>query len=155
MLTPAQRTVLRTELLSDPLGVGYAVMNHDAAADALNAPTRTVHRRIGKQQLLRWAAATGAIRKLRLESATGTNVKQAASEAALTMLGSDVDFLVFDSEVMAMMTLLVTGGVITKDDANKLLERAAENVSRCDELLGAGVVCDNQDVYVARVEMNS
>ena len=155
MLTQSQRTALRTELLTDPLGVGYAGLGPDEAAASLNAPSRVVHRRIGKQQLLRWAAATGAIKKLRTEVATGTNGKQSASEAALTMLGSDLEWLVLDTEIMALMTLLVSGSVLTQDDADKLLARAAETVSRCNELLGDGAVYDNQDVYVCRNEIGS
>lgn len=153
MLTTEQRTVLRAELLNDPLGVGYEAMGHDEAADALNALTRTVHRRISVPALLRWAATTGVLKKLRTGATTGTTNEQAVSEAALSLISSNLEWLGLDAEIQALLALLVSSKILTQADVDALLARAAEVVSRCDELLGTGAVCDNQDVYICRVEM--
>lgn len=153
MLTTEQRTVLRVELLNDPLGVGYAVMGHDEAAASLNAATRTVHRQISMPALLRWAVTTGAIRKLRAGMTSGNESSQAVSEVALSLLSSNLESLSLDAELRMLLASLVAAQIFTQADVDALFTRAAEVVSRCDELLGTGAVCDNQDVYICRVEM--
>lgn len=153
MLTTAQRLLLKAELTQDPLGRGYASMGHDEAAESLNVANRIVVRKISKNQILRWSAETGGIAKLRNAVATFSNGRQAASDAALAMLQTEIGDLHLDAEVMALLNSLVAGNVLTDSDRSKLLTRAVETVSRCDELCGAGSVCDNQDIYVARVEL--
>jgi len=155
MLTAAQRSILRTELLTDPLAIGYAGMSHDEAVESLNTKNRTVVRSINKAGLLRWNAMTGAVAKLQTASQTAENVQvRAIASSALLLVGSNVDTLVLDSELMTLVSALVTAGVFTQNDINSLTLRASELVSRCDELCGPGALADNQDVYICRVEMS-
>lgn len=154
MLSRSERLVLRSELLNDPLSRGYAQLGTDTCVESLNTKNREVVLRISREQLLRWSAATAALKKLRLEVANGTNGKQAASEVALLMLSSGIEFLNLDAEIKGLVDLLVTGNVLSQSDRALLYERAKETVSRCEELLGLGVVCDNQDVYVALNELS-
>lgn len=154
MLETADRILLRQELLNDPLQIGYAGLSVDDKAEALNRKNRTVQIRISREQLLRWSAATSALKKLRLEVANGTNGKQAAAEAALMMLSSGIEYLNLDAEIRSLIDLLVAGNVLTASDRTALYQRASETVSRCEELFGLDKTCDNQDVYISLNELS-
>lgn len=118
-------------------------------AAALNTPTITVHRRITKQAILRWAASTGGLKKLRVAAADLTNGLQAASEAALAMLSSDLPSMSIDAEVLTMLDTLVTGNVLTSSDKTAFLTRAAELIGAAESSLGSPISVDDVSAALA------
>lgn len=128
---------LRAMIVASPVLREHGSNGNDASiVAALNAPSVTVHRRITRQSILRWAAATGGLKKLRTASADLTNGLQAASEAALAMLSSDLPSMSIDSEVLVIFDALVSGGVLSPDDKSAFLTRAAETISQSENDLG-------------------
>jgi hypothetical protein len=113
--------------------------NDSGIAAALNSPTVTVHRRITKQAILRWAAATGGLKKLRVAAADLQNGLQAASEAALSMLSSDLPSMTIDAEVLTMLDTLVTGSVLSSNDKTAFMTRAEEVISQAENELGQNI----------------
>lgn len=154
MLTHAQRVTIRDELLTDPLERGYAGLSHDEAAERLNVADRSVVRKISKRALLRWGVVNDRMTKIRVTADTAENGKRSIAYVALKSLDIPGDFVVIDEEFLALFDALIAGQVLESSDKTALVTAATETVSRVDELLGSGFACDNQDVYVARVEMS-
>lgn len=129
-------------------GMGDAGDDAGIAA-ALNSPTVTVYRRITKQAILRWAASTGGLKKLRVAAADLQNGLQAASEAALAMLSSDLPAMTIDAEVLTMLDTLVTGNVLTSSDRAAFMTRAAELIGAAESSLGSAISADDVSAALA------
>jgi hypothetical protein len=128
---------LRALIVADATAKALAEAGNDTAVVArLNSPSTTVHRRVSREQILRWAASDGALKKLKAAAANETNGKQAMAEAALAMLGAGVAELVLDAEILGMLQALVDGGTLSASDRDGLLSRAAEVVGIAEASLG-------------------
>lgn len=115
---------------SNPEWTAFASIGNDTAISvALNEPSITVHRRITKEQLLRWSASTGAIVKLEDAKVSASGIVKALATAGLAILSSDVPIVTLDDEFKLYLDQLVTASVLTQSDVDKLLERAAETIS--------------------------
>jgi len=138
---------LRTELLSDPLGVGYSGMSDQECANSLNAQTRSKTVAISSAELLAWsgAGATETIKSRyeRIEDAAADHVSLAvkgACKAAIKLIERDstmLDLSLADRE--AMVDALVAGSVLTADEKAELVALGTESISRAQEL-GIGKV---------------
>lgn len=144
--------ILRTELTTDPTGLGYA--EHIAAgsdnriAELLNAPRGIHYVTVGMGDILIWAAQTGALRKLAAAKAHTDATVATVAETALALLTApleDVDL--GRAEVRQMFDMLVAGGVFTAAERDQLFAMAQRPSSRAQDL-GLGVVSD-VDVAIA------
>lgn len=153
MLNNSQRATLRQELLSDPLGIGYAELSHDEVASALNLRVRSVVRKISKRSLLRWGISNDRMSKVRATAENGQDFLKSIVYAALKSLDIAGETISVDTEFLALLQALIDGNILDASDKDALVLAATETVSRVDELCGEGAVADNQDVYVCRVEM--
>lgn len=117
--------VLRAELLTDPLGRGYAGMTDAQAADSLSAVNRTISR----AQIQAWEIVTATVfTELSALSATNRAIYQLLIEAA--------PLPYTDANVRAIAAGIFGAGTVTR--AN-LLAMQNQTVSRAAEL-GLGTV---------------
>ena len=121
--------------------------NDQSVTDWLNMPAITVYRRITSNQLLRWAAVNGIMQKIQNEATNGTNGKKSIAQAALYMLQGTLADLKLDAEVLGMLDHLVNGGVLSANDKEDMLTRAAEQISRAELIIGRRAT--NEDVGIA------
>lgn len=152
-MTPEQDAAIYAAIHDNETAMAYASAgNDDAVAAWLNAPSVTVHRRVTAAQLLRWSAVRAIMQKLQSEAANGTNGKKSIAQAALTMLQSGFAVLELDAEILGMIDHLVTGSVLTAEDKDDLLTRAAEQISLAESLVGVRLTIEDvgRILYVDR-----
>jgi hypothetical protein len=116
--------VLKAELLTDPLALGYAAMTDQQCADALNAMTRVrVEPLVPLAALAIWAAKSGVRAKIDRAAGDGTSPVQSVCLALLDMLaglsGPPLDL--GNPDNLAMVNGLVAAGVMTAGDKAGLL----------------------------------
>jgi len=77
---------LREELANDPLQLGYAQADNQAAVELLNAKTRTHLVAISSQTLLAWCANDGRLTRIKAGIETGsTYAEKALCEASFLL----------------------------------------------------------------------
>jgi hypothetical protein len=145
--------VLKAELLTDPLALGYAAMTDQQCADSLNAPTRVrVEPLVPLAALAIWAAKSGVRAKIDRAAGDGTSPVQSVCLALLDMLaglsGPPLDL--GNPDNLAMVNGLVAAGVMTAGDKAGLLALQDVPTSRALELAGWGIPVQAPDVARAR-----
>lgn len=122
---------------ADPALAARAAVGDDAGiAEALNAPTATKTERISREQLLRWATATGALARLRTAAASSDPHLASLAAAGLALLDAGIPWLSLDAEIVGFLAALQTFGIISADDRQQLEQRATEPTSRAEQLAG-------------------
>ena len=145
-------TVLKDELLNDPLGRGYSSMSDLEVIQSLLEVNRSVLTSILSDDLLAWAGMNGRFVKITRveEDETKSDELRSVAWAARTMVerdGTDLDLNLPDRE--AMLDLLVSEGVIDSSDKDDLVSLASRQVSRAEEL-GLGFRFQQDDIQKAR-----
>ncbi len=122
--------MLKTEIQTDPLSIGYANMTDQQAADSLNSPVRNVIGQASRTDFIRWSARHDSISKLEQD----VGATKALSKAVLFMMQTDgvIDFT--DPEITAMVDMLVTAGIFTQPEKDDLVSLATKTISRAQEL---------------------
>ena len=145
-------TVLKTELLSDPIGRGYASMADLEVIQSLLEVNRSVLLPILSEDLLAWAGGNGRFIKITrvAEDETKSDEIRSVAWAARTMVernGTDLDLNLPDRS--GMVDLLVSEGVISTLDRDVLVSMATKQASRAEEL-GLGARFQQDDIQKAR-----
>src|SRR3990167_3001239 len=133
--------ILRDELLTDPLGRGYASKNDQQCADDLNTKYRQVVESLPPEKLILWSAEAGRIQKIETAmSNTGGNVNLRAAARAFYLTIQAFDAAdPRDNRWVALVDGLVAGAVLTAADKAALVAEATVPRSRAEEL-GLGTV---------------
>lgn len=144
--------VLRTELTTDPTGLGYAehieAGSDNRIAELLNAPRGIRYVAVGMGDVLIWSAQTGALRKLTAAKSHPSETVAVVAETALALLTAPLEQIDLGrAEVRQMFDVLVAGGVFTAIERDQLLAMAQRPSSRAQDL-GLGAVSD-VDVAIA------
>jgi hypothetical protein len=145
-------TILKTELINDPLALGYAGKSCEEIVTLLNTPISQHSKRKpnGKTPLykvLGYLGATGVLAILdRLSKDTSSSTPQAigAQSAALAAINifylSGIENLDLDDpQSQALYNALVSLGLVTQQTIDGLLALADYNISRAEYLLGQDV----------------
>lgn len=127
---------LRTEIETDPKGLGYAGKTPDQVLALLTAKTRTRLRVLGSAELVAWAAANGRLASIK-DASTNSAFPGAVRSIALaaTML-LERDGTTLDLNLQSRKDLvagLVQANVLTAADSEDLFASATENISRLEE----------------------
>ncbi len=125
---------LKQELVSDPLGRGYAGMTPSQVAASLNTPDRAIvvptmvnARRLMKE--LGPVDGAAILDKLQAASQTAPPVRW-----AMAFLTSESGIDVGDPATRAQLDRLVANGVLTQTEASRIKAIAGRTVSRAQEL---------------------
>jgi hypothetical protein len=135
---------LRDELNNDTLARGYAGMTDEQAAASINTKNRPSMLTLDAGALNAWAAGSGRYRKLEtaMEGTAPSGISDATrsmARAAWRMVDRDsTQFDPNDAEQEGLVDALVAAGVLSAADKTALWARAAELISRADELRRAG-----------------
>lgn len=149
-LTRTEQLRLKT-ILAEPEFA--ALTNPDSAAEALNAKGFTTYRPLEPQECLDWLAEDSHLAKLKVGS-TNENVAVAtACTAALMILSVPTARLDLSKPSIAAKVDLIRNAGILTDELDSLYSRAEISISRIEQEFGVGRSVDNQDVYVAREEL--
>jgi hypothetical protein len=128
--------ILRTELLTDPLAIGYAAKTDQQCYDSLIAKTRTRQRELSTTDLLEWSGTNLRFDKIKVASNGATqNATRNLSGIMMVLLSApDVDLDMKRSASLALVDGLVSNGVLAASDKTALVNSATEAISRYDEL---------------------
>lgn len=145
-------SVLRDELLNDPLGVGYNSMSNLEVIQSLLEVNRSVLKPIPSDDLLAWAGMNGRFVKITraAEDESNSDELRSVAWAARTMVerdGTDLDLNLSDRT--GMLSLLVSEGVILESDKQDLVNMATVAASRAEEL-DLGFRFQQDDIQKAR-----
>ena len=128
--------ILRGEITSDPLGVGYASMSDAEVAASLGSLSRKKINPVGSAELLAWSVFGGRLASIKSGIDGGAdNIEKSLCEAAYLMIrrdGTSLDLRLEDRVIM--LNALVSFGRITQEDADELWEVAWEDITRSQEL---------------------
>jgi hypothetical protein len=126
---------LRTELTTDPLGIGYSGMTDQQAADSLNAETRTELLPVEAGELTEWAMQAGRLARLR-DAQTGQTdeVRSLAMGAEMILFRDNGNVDPGNPNHVALINALVSAGVLTAADKTALVDQATHNISRAFEI---------------------
>jgi hypothetical protein len=143
--------VIKTELDTDPLGLGYSGMDDSAAAVSLNEKTRSKLEPISSAELLAWSANGARLQSIKsaAESGADDTIKSVAQAAYLTITRDDTTLDLNLADRVALLDALVSYNVLTADDKASLESLATVAISRGEEL-GVGLVRAG-DVIQARL----
>jgi hypothetical protein len=136
---------LHDELTTDPEGLGYADMlaagSHNAVAAALNMARYPALSSVAITPLLEWMAAHGIMARLRAAAAgEDAQIASIAEVALLLVANPNIPALDLSRErVQTMLGALTQAGVIPEPAYQELLQLAAVQVSRAQQL-GLGTV---------------
>lgn len=138
-------------ILAEPAFV--PLTDPDSAAESLNAKVFTTYRPLEPQECLDWLAEDAHLAKLKVGS-TNENVAVAtACTAALMLLSVPTARLDLSKPSIAAKVDLIRNAGILTDELDSLYSRAEISISRIEQEFGVGRSVDNQDVYVAREEL--
>lgn len=128
--------ILRNELLTDPLGIGYASKTDQQCYASLTALTRTRQRSMSTTDLLAWSANN--LRFITIQaaanSATLNQKKNLASIMMVLLTNPDIPLDMRLSASTALVNGLVSTNVLAQADADALTSAASESISRYTEL---------------------
>lgn len=143
---------LRSELLSDPLTLGYAGMSDSEAAASLNGATRPAP--IQSADVRRYLLVVGKWAAVKRASMDLSN--EAKNLAAIAMVDALDNLAEFDMGVPAYANAIASGldalvsvSLISSDDKTAILALGSSKRSRAQEL-GLGVTPTAADVAAAR-----
>ena len=142
---------IKTELETDPLGLGYSGMDDSAAAVAFNEKTRSKLEPISSAELLAWSANNTRLQSIKsaAESGADDTIKSVAQAAYLMITRDDTTLDLNLTDRVALLDALVSYNVLTADDKASLESLATVAISRGEEL-GVGLVRAG-DVIQARL----
>ena len=142
---------IKTELETDPLGLGYSGMDDSAAAVAFNEKTRSKLEPISSSELLAWSANNTRLQSIKsaAESGADDTIKSVAQAAYLMITRDDTTLDLNLTDRVALLDALVSYNVLTADDKASLESLATVAISRGEEL-GVGLVRAG-DVIQARL----
>lgn len=142
---------IKTELETDPLGLGYSGMDDSAAAVAFNEKTRSKLEPISSAELLAWSANNTRLQSIKsaAESGADDTIKSVAQAAYLMITRDDTTLDLNLADRVALLDALVSYSVLTADDKASLESLATVAISRGEEL-GVGLVRAG-DVIQARL----
>lgn len=128
--------ILRTELLTDPLALGYAAKTDQQCYDSLITKTRTRQRQLTTTDLLEWAG--GNQRFLKIKNAavvvSDTQTKNLAAIMQTLLQSPGVTLDMNRAATLALIDGLVTGLVLVAADKTALVTLATESINRFSEL---------------------
>lgn len=130
-------SVLRTELTTDPLGLGYATHlpgDPQRVVDLLTAPTQTMLKPITAARALTWAGS-GPMATITDAANNAQHPARASCLAFLHALSSGMPLDPGDPDVRAEFDGWKAGGLITAEQYAALMAAATKPASRA-ELLG-------------------
>ena len=132
---------IKTELETDPLGLGYSGMDDSAAAVSLNQKTRSKLEPIGSAELLAWSAGGARLQgiKTAAESGADDTIKSVAQAAYLMITRDDTTLDLNLADRVALLDALVSYSVLTAEDKTSLESLATVAISRGEEI-GVGLV---------------
>jgi hypothetical protein len=145
--------ILKNEILTDPLKLGYAAYvangNHSAIADLGNNTSRILTRDISVDSLLMYIAQTGIISRLEKAKTHPNEAISAPALAVFEMIRSPfaTPLNVNDPRVQGMVAALVAGGTITAAEKDGFIALSQVLGSRFEELLGQNI--SHHDVAMA------
>lgn len=142
---------IKTELETDPLGLGYSGMDDSAAAVAFNEKIRSKLEPISSAELLAWSANNTRLQSIKsaAESGADDTIKSVAQAAYLMITRDDTTLDLNLADRVALLDALVSYSVLTADDKASLESLATVAISRGEEL-GVGLVRAG-DVIQARL----
>jgi hypothetical protein len=146
-------TSLKNEITADAQHLGYAGKSDAQVAQLLNARTIAATAPLGSSVVLKWAAAQGLLSKLQTTAAdaTATDALRSVCLAALALVQrADVQLDVADTQIEAMVSALKTAGIVSDAAQASLTALAAGQISRGEQLWGAGTVISHQQTAAAR-----
>jgi len=158
MLSPAG-LFLQTELLNDPLGIGYATMTDAQIVASLNATTIAVLGSVPMSQVLIWAAPSvlGLVNAGQTQATAISGVPaemvQSICQAAIKMLNMSEPLDLTNPAInggSGMLQVLVAIGFVTPTQLAALLALGTTYTSRALSLTGWGVHVQILDVQAAR-----
>lgn len=151
-MTPAELTVLSTEIKGDILGLGYADHLPDdpqRVVDLMSQPDYSIVRSVTTHRALTWAA-TGPMASIVDVSNTHDHAARSSCLAFLYALNMNSPIALGDSRVRAMFDGWLSSGVIDQVEHDALLTMAAEPATRADVLgISAPTVRDIIDAWGA------
>jgi|DEB0MinimDraft_6_1074348.scaffolds.fasta_scaffold64931_2 hypothetical protein len=132
---------LREELATDPLQLGYAQVDDQAAMELLNAKTRTRLVALSSQTLLAWCANDGRLARIKAGFESGrTDAEKSLCEASFLLISrDDAEFDLNLPDRVTMLDALLAFGRITADERQEIYDLATEDISRSEEI-GIGQV---------------
>lgn len=132
--------LLRTMILSRPVVRALASDGIDnQAAEALNAETAPVVRRIAKMKAMRWLAMRRRDQLARAVLESQDSLVRAMSQSAIDTVLIDSEYVTVDGELLGMFGYLVSQGVLTSDDQVAFLAAATEYMPVTERDLGRQV----------------
>jgi hypothetical protein len=128
--------ILKNELTTDPLGLGYAAKTDQQCYDLLVAKTRSRQRQLTTTDLLEWAGTNQRFLKVK-NAAAVTADSQTKNVAAILQTLLQSPGIAFDFNRAAssnMIDFLVTQNVLVAADRTALQSLANESINRFIEL---------------------
>lgn len=128
--------ILKTEVTTDPLALGYAGMTDQQVYVSMVGKTRTRSRQLTTTDLLQWAGGNQRFLKVNnaANATTDTQTKNLANVLVILLKSPGVPFDPNVAGMTAMISALVTAAVLTAADQAALLNMAAEAINRFQEL---------------------
>ena len=128
--------ILRTELTTDPLGLGYAGMTDQQCLNSLLTKTRTRQRTLTTTDLLEWSGTSLRFDKIKVASNGSTqNAARNLSGIMFVLLNAPgVNLDMNRSASLALVDGLVNQGVLVAADKTALVAAATESINRFAEL---------------------
>ena len=126
---------LKTELVTDPVSMGYAALSDADAAVAINLADRDYTVPLNSRTSLSWAMRTGRLWDIETATTTGTPAIQAIALGVKHLLGrSDTEIDMGNPDHVAMIDGLVAGGVLDASNKAELVTMSTSQRSRADEI---------------------
>lgn len=147
--------ILRDEITTDPLGLGYQAMGDSEVADALNMLNRPGRKPVPATEVRLYVLLNGIFPGLQNLAATGTDPVQKGTAITIlqTIAPNSFDTIRMNmpnvnSAVSQMLQTMVNAGVMTAQQRTDMLALGDTTISRAQEL-GLPVV-HHLDVAEAR-----
>lgn len=135
-MTPAQLVILKTEVSTDPKGLGYAACLPNCPGhlvDLMNAPTQSMVQQISAMNAMKWAA-TGPYAAI-VDASNNTNSQARASCLVVRdTLVANLPIDLTDASVLSMFSGWVAASVITQAQHDALMTAATLPASRAQVL---------------------
>lgn len=133
--------ILRSELIDDPLGMGYASMSDAQAADLLNVPNRPGYKPVAASDVRMFVLLHGIWPSLAALAQSSANpLYQGTAITILQTLGPGsfdtirMNRLEIRTGVGAMLQTMVDAGAMTADQRTAMLAMSEAMISRAEEL---------------------
>lgn len=130
-----------------------ASLDVDACVVALNERNIAAFRPLTSRECLAWVAEDSHLSKLNAGAAhENTDVANACRVAILLLTHPTAELDLASALVQSRIAVIRAAGVLDAEFAS-LEALAATSISLIEQMFGRGRTVDNQDVYIARVEI--